>query len=161
MARRWVRDFAKISNLHFKETEKHEGPQSRNLESFSGLRKGSRLPYKCYRSSVENHAPSISATARSWFDREHRSSKEPIIGIIVENYSKYHLQDPRLLRHHRVKTKIAPVAVGPGSAEFFVGEKEGERGGLSGGVSWQINRASGDRDERTARLRVKFNVKSR
>ena len=102
------------------------------------------------------HAPSISAKARSWFDRERRSSEEPIIGIIVENYSKYQLQDPQ---HQRLKTKISPVE--PGSTEFFDGEKEGDHGDLRGGVSWQINRASGDRDRRTTRLFVKFHVKSR
>ena len=115
----------------------------------------SRLTSAVLNPSIENRASPISVTARSWFDRRQRSSKEPIIGIIVENFSKYQLQDPG---HRRVKTKI--TRVGPGSAEFFVGEKDGDHGDLSGGVSWQINRASGDRDERTARLRVKFNVKS-
>ena len=83
--------------------------------------------------------------------------------MIVENYSKYKLQEPRF---HRVKTNL--TSVGPGSSEFFVCEKE-ENGGkdddVHGGVSWQIDRPDvnpfTDGDGRTARLLIKFHVKYR
>ena len=61
----------------------------------------------------------LSDTPRRLVDREYRTSKEPLIGVIVENYSKYELQEPR---SHRVETNLS--SVDPGTLELFVWERE-------------------------------------
>ena len=63
----------------------------------------------------------LSDTPRRLVDREYRTSKEPLIGVIVENYSKYELQEPR---SNRVETNLS--SVDPGTSELFVCEREGK-----------------------------------
>ena len=68
-----------------------------------------------------SRAETFSQLSAISFAQPCRTSKEPLIGVIVENYSKYELQEPR---SNRVETNLS--SVDPGTSELFVCEREGK-----------------------------------
>ena len=89
------------------------------------------------------------STPRKFLDAERKDDQwdKLIVGVLVENYSKYILSDPSTsgVSNCGANHEIHNVTeVKPGSTEFFAVDNDGwDHYGICGAFSWQIRKPDG------------------